>query len=123
MVILLWVVPVNRDGHVSSGSVRVWRLSGIILTFFSWLAWELWVRALGVKDALEGLVGILVIFLGVIGIGVFIESLFVSIDHFGKSFGRGVLHLVGTIIFGAMIPATYFAEKWIFKKDDSKDSD
>ena len=75
------------------------------------------------KDALEGLVGILVIFLWVIGIGVFIESLFVSIDHFGKSFGRGVLQLVGTIIFGAMIPASYFAEKWIFKKDDSKDSD
>ena len=80
------------------------------------MAWELWVRALG-KDALEGLVGILVIFLWVIGIGVFIESLFVSIDHFGKSFERGFPHFpVGTIIFGAMIPATYFAEKWILRR-------
>ena len=77
------------------------------------------------KDALEGLVGILVIFLWVIAIGIFIESLFVSIDLLSsvKSFGRGFLHLAGTIIFGAMIPATYFAEKWIFKKDDSKDTD
>ena len=77
------------------------------------------------KEALEGLVGILVIFLWVIAIGIFIESLFVSIDLLSsvKSFGRGFLHLAGTIIFGAMIPATYFAEKWIFKKDDSKDSD
>ena len=47
MVILLWVVPVNRDGHVSSGSVRVWRLSGIILTFF--FGWH-GSYGLGVRD-------------------------------------------------------------------------
>jgi len=78
-----------------------------------------------VKDALEGIVGILLIFLWVLAIHIFIESLFVSIDLLSsvKSIGPGFLHLVGTIIFGAMIPATYFAEKWIFKKDDSKDTD
>ena len=52
-------------------------------------------------------------FMGLLGL-VSSSSLFLYLLTILVKVLDGVLHLVGTIIFGAMIPASYFAEKWIF---------